>query len=90
MANSSSSSTVDGELTLTIPEGGYVNLRLLAASDPSWKWSSSSTGAAVTAAASATNPAGNTPQAFTSTGDVDIWLAAGKSIIVKIDPGATA
>ena len=86
MPSSSSSSSVDGALTLTIPAGGYVNLRLLAASDPSWKWSSSTT----TAAASTTAPATNTPQAFASTGDVDIWLAAGKSIIVKIDEGATA
>jgi hypothetical protein len=75
----SSSTTVDGKLVFTVASKDPVNLRLLAAADPSWKWSSSSSSAAAGLSA-ATLPA------LEGVGDVDIWLAAGKSIIIQIKP----
>lgn len=75
--NSSSSST-DGDLVLTVPKGTDVNLRLVATTDqPSWRWSSSSSGLVAAADPDSVVHEG--------TGDIDIWLKAGKSITIKLD-----
>jgi hypothetical protein len=81
----SSSSTVDGQLTFTVAPEDFANLRLLATSDPSWKWSSSSSGTSLAAATT-----DGTPPTLQGTGDVDIWLEAGKSILIEIKTNGTS
>lgn len=67
----------DGELVLTVPPETQINLRLLAAADSySWRWGSSSS-----------SKGGGVPTDIPETheGDVDMWLTAGKSIIVRLE-----
>jgi hypothetical protein len=74
---SSSSSSPDAVLTITVPKGTDINLRVASTTEErSWRWSSSSTTAANLL---------STSEFHDGTGDVDIWLRAGKSIILKLE-----